>query len=167
MRLYWDDFASEYSNKTIEEKLVLLGGFIHRGGNLSQVLDEYAEERELSYRQRIQYCVVNYIGYLITGKEHILYSSSHSVLCDRLKCFDKAELISVLTNELKKRIQKTFTIEDNGNLTYYWEVSKENLNNDENVDTIERNHWRSNPDEPYSRYLRKAKIWDNPLASLW
>lgn len=164
MRQYWDNFASEYSDKTIEEKLILLGGFVLKGGNLNQLLEEYAKGRELTYRRRIQYCVVNYIGYLITREENVLYSKSHSKLCNRLKCLDKAELVLLLTYELKKRIRETYTIELNGDIVRTWEVSKEELNSDDNLDLIERNHCHSNPKE-YS--LHKAKIWKDPVASLW
>ena len=72
MREYWDDFADEWNNSTIEEKLIRLAGYVKQGGDLNLVLNSYAENRDLSYRYRIQHCVFAYIERLISGSHFAL-----------------------------------------------------------------------------------------------
>ena len=37
-RDFWDDRGHEWTYKTLDEKLVILGGFVQRGGSLKRVI---------------------------------------------------------------------------------------------------------------------------------
>lgn len=162
---YWDDFSSEWSWSSIDEKLIRLGGFVLAGGSLLRLLNRYAKAHDEMYRQRIQHCILFYVGILITDKP----LDNRTPLCQRIKCLDKKELVQLLKEELKKDVRERLEMDSQGYITKYWEVSKEHLLDDKILDHIERNHWRTNPDEAFSSYLRKQeRFWDASNAqSIW
>lgn len=162
-RGFWDDFACEYNDYTQEEKLVILAGFVNIGGNLNNVIKQYAKNHDEIYRQRIHWVILHYIWRLMMGNDIMDYSA---IVVDRIKCLDNDELIQLLTEELKKRVEKdcTSTINistSNINETEHWVISDKEKYNDEILDKIERKHWQTHPKELYSTYLRKGKRWEN------
>ena len=65
---YWDDLCSEWSWSSIDQKLIRIGGFVLAGGSLLRLLNRYAKAHDEMYRQRIQHCILFYLGILITDK---------------------------------------------------------------------------------------------------
>ena len=68
-RDFWDDCGHEWNYKTLDEKLVILGGFVQRGGSLKRVIKRYAEDRSEIYRSRIHWVIFRYIWRMIMGDE--------------------------------------------------------------------------------------------------
>lgn len=163
-REYWDGFAHEWTYSPMEAKLIKLGGFVLKGGRLDKVLDEYAKGRDFSYRHEIQRCVLIYIMELLSGGTLSIYMKS--VTLDRIKRLDKEELVQLLTEELKRRIRQTYSF-INRHLELIWEVSRDDLLKDDILEKIEREHWRSHPEESFSWYLNKTRRWDNPDFCIW
>ena len=163
-REYWDSFACEWRDSPMEAKLIRLGGFVLKGGNLNDVLDLYAEGRDFTYRHQVQSCVLIYIINLMSGG--ILNIYMKSPILDRLKRLDKEELVLLLTEELKRRIRQTYAY-INGDIEKHWEVSKEDLLADDILLKIEEEHWRSHPEEDFGWYLKKEGRWDDPNFCLW
>ena len=133
MKEYWDDYSHEWTESSIEKKLVHLAGFVKMGGDLNTVLTDYAEDRDATYRIRIQHCVFRYIERLISG-DHFKFGEP---IIDRIKRLDKEELVRLLTAELLRSVQETRDYDENGQLFTHWIISKEYLNNDENLDAID------------------------------
>lgn len=99
-REYWDNISCEwecYSKMT--DKLVRLGTFVQRGGNLNQVIALYAEGREYTYRVTIQHCIEKYLKAL-TGKRI-------PNLTLRLFKLEKEEAVKLLSELLKVCVKKS------------------------------------------------------------
>ena len=164
MKEYWDDYSHEWSYSTLEEKLIRLAGFVKLGGDLNTVLNDYAEGRDESYRCRIQCCVFSYIERLISGD---LFECGAPII-DRIKRLDKEELVRLLTEELLRSVKEIKEYDNNYKLVSYWKITDEFVNNDANLDAIEREHWRKFPDESFSYYSDKSNRWEKgPKYSLW
>ena len=160
-RDFWDDCGHEWTYKTLDEKLVILGGFVQRGGSLKRVIKRYAEDRSEIYRCRIHWVIFTYIWRMIMGDEPM---SNFNPMSKRIKCLDNDELIKLLSEELKKCVKETCGTRYNRfgqhEIYNYWFVSNEYQYDDTALDKIERKHWRTNPDEPFSIYCNKAKRWE-------
>ena len=160
-RDFWDDCGHEWNYKTLDEKLVILGGFVQRGGSLKRVIKRYAEDRSEIYRSRIHWVIFRYIWRMIMGDEPM---NNFNPMSSRIKCLDNDELIRLLSEELKKCVKQTCNTRYNrfGEHEIYtcWIVSDEYQYDDTALDKIERKHWRSNPDEPITLYWNKAKRWE-------
>lgn len=160
-RDFWDDCGHEWTHKTLDEKLVILGGFVQRGGSLKLVIKRYAEDRSEIYRSRIHWVIFTYIWRMIMGDEPM---NNFNPMSSRIKCLDNDELIKLLSEELKKCVKQTCNTRYNrfGEHEIYtcWIVSDEYQYDDTALDKIERKHWRSNPDEPITLYWNKAKRWE-------
>ena len=163
-REYWDSFAREWRNSPMEAKLIRLGGFVLKGGNLNDVLERYAEGRDFTYRHQVQSCVLTYIINLMSGETLDIYTKSPTL--DRLKRLDKEELVLLLTRELKRRVRQTYAF-IKGDVEKHWEVSKEDLLNDDILSEIEEEHWRNHPEESFAWYLKRTSRWDDPNFCLW
>ncbi len=154
-RDFWDDCGHEWTYKTLDEKLVILGGFVQRGGSLKLVIKRYAEDRSEIYRSRIHWVIFRYIWRMIMGDEPM---NNFNPMSSRI------ELIRLLSEELKKCVKQTCNTRYNrfGEHEIYtcWIVSDEYQYDDTALDKIERKHWRSNPNEPITLYWNKAKRWE-------
>lgn len=165
-REIWDDYSHEWSYSTFDEKLVILAGFVLKGGDLKRAIERYAEDRSEIYRSRIHWVVFGYIWRMMMGKES---QFENKPTADRIKRLEMDELLRLLAEELKMCVKKTtefvyenrYKTNSTPNFKTYesWTVSDEYKYNDTILDTIEREHWRANPDEPFSSYLRKAERW--------
>ncbi len=158
-REIWDDCSHEWSYSTLDGKLIILAGFVQKGGNLIRAIERYAEGRSEIYRRRIHWVIFTYIWRMIMGDEPL-----KRPMCDRIKCLDNDELIRLLSEELKKCVKMTcksgFDYKGQHYIENYWIVSDEYKYNDTILDTIEREHWRAFPDEDFSYYLNKCKRWE-------
>ena len=98
---------------------------------------------------------------MIMGDEPM---SNFNPMSKRIKCLDNDELIKLLSEELKKCVKETCGTRYNRfgqhEIYNYWFVSNEYKYDDTALDKIERKHWRTNPDEPFSLYCNKAKRWE-------
>lgn len=160
-RDFWDDCGHEWTYMSLDEKLVILAGFVQRGGDLKRVMERYVEDRSEIYRCRIHWVIFTYIWRMIMGNDPI---SNFNPMSNRIKCLDNDELLRLLTEELKKCVISTCRTRYNrfGEHEIYtcWIVSNEFQYDDTALDKIEREHWRSNPDEPITVFWDKAKRWD-------
>ena len=165
-REIWDDYSHEWSYSTFDEKLVILAGFVLKGGDLKRAIERYAEERTETYRSRIHWVVFAYIWRMMMGKERPF---DQKPTADRIKRLEMDELLRLLAEELKMCVKRgtEFVYENRYRTdvptsfkTYEsWTVSDEYKYNDTILDTIEREHWRAHTDESFDYYLGKCKRW--------
>lgn len=164
-REYWDDLGAEWKYSPVEKKLVRLAGLVNQGGSLKKAIDSYAEVHAHEYNRRIQYCVVRYILILMTNDQVNLYED-HS-LVNRIKCLNKDELVELLTDELKRDMVPVYWKDANGQYQRGLDLlSKAQTVDDNNLDRIERHHWRTHPNEG-AAYFRRAKKWWEWDLTLW
>lgn len=166
-REIWDDYSHEWSYSTFDEKLVILAGFVLKGGNLKRAIERYAEDRTETYRSRIHWLIFKYIWRMMMGNESPF---AQKQTADRIKRLENDELLRLLAEELKMCVKRTIVfINENrykptSQPSYAskesWIVSDEYKYNDTILDTIEREHWRAFPDESFSYYLNKSKRWE-------
>ena len=131
----------------------------------SAAIDSYAEVHAHEYNRRIQYCVVRYILILMTNDQVNLYED-HS-LVNRIKCLNKDELVELLTDELKRDMVPVYWKDANGQYQRGLDLlSKAQTVDDNNLDRIERHHWRTHPNEG-AAYFRRAKKWWDWDLTLW
>ena len=165
-REYWDDLADEWKWSSIGEKLVRLAGFVQMGGNLKKIINHYAREKDEYKRQRIQYCIVDYILKLMVGDR--FHASEDVPLVNRIKRLDKNELVRLLTAELKRDVQKGGVFDKDYKEHENWRLlSDEKWMSDEILDKIEHKHWHDNPEESFDSYLDRSNTMWNGRRSLW
>ena len=168
-REIWDDYSHEWSYSTFDKKLVILAGFVQKGGNLNRAIGRYAEERSEIYRSRIHWVVFDYIWHLMMPGQRISRPTS-----DRIKCLRNDELLRLLTELLKEKVKKGFSCEiirsrgvPNGTPRVEsfenWTVDATEID-DTILDHIEREHWRTNPSEPSPPTLKKQSAGSTNIA---
>lgn len=108
MREYWDDMSHNWSWSSLEEKIILLAGFVQLGGNLKKVINHYAKDRDAMYRERIQYCIMYYILKLMTGDR--VHICSRVPFVNRIKRLTKEELVKLLSDQLKTSVRKKYVL---------------------------------------------------------
>lgn len=155
-REIWDDCSHEWSYSTLDGKLIILAGFVQKGGSLKCAIERYAEDRSEIYRSRIHWVIFRYIWRMIMGDKPM-----KRPMYDRIRCLDNDELIRLLSEELKKCVKKTcksgFDYKGQHYIESCWVVSDEYKYDDTILDQIEREHWRANPEE---NYFDKAERWE-------
>lgn len=156
-REYWDDFACEWQQySTLEQKLIRMGGFVQRGGDLNQVILRYAEGREYTYRVAIQSCLMKYIEHFVPKDQWFM----------RIVRLEKEEAVKLLSELLKASVKDSCEY-DRYNKKYY-SVS---LLKTKGVDTeailaaIEKEHKDTHPDETIEVIRKRARGWI--WGSLW
>lgn len=154
-REYWDNISCEwerYSN--MEDKLVRLGTFVQRGGNLNQVIALYAEGREYTYRVAIQHCIEKYLKALTCKRIPNLTL--------RLFKLEKEEAVQLLTELLIVCVKKTY-----GYDKYKKDYCSLRIVDTKNVDAedifadIEENHRQSYPNETKEEIRERVAHWIN------
>jgi hypothetical protein len=166
---YWDDSGDEADWLTMNQKLIRLAGFVQKGGDLAKVINNYTEDRAEYKRQRIQFSVVAYILKLMAGEKYSI-KMKDVPLVNRIKCLNRDELVELLTEELKRGVIKTEKYDKDYKVHDDWKILSDNDDfkiNDENLDAIERRHWRENPDESFTTYSNRSDYWWNYSNSLW
>lgn len=100
-REYWDNISGEWEMcSKMEDKLVRLGTFVQRGGDLNRVIALYAEGREYTYRVTIQRCIKRYLEALTNERVDNLML--------RLFKLEKEEAVKLLSEILKVSIGVDF-----------------------------------------------------------
>ena len=165
-REFWDDLASEWCNKPSEQKLIILAGFVQKGGSLKKVINKYAKDRDEIYRERIQHSILSHILKIFSnnGIDKCYYAE---VFKNRIKRYDKDELVSLLSYLLKTCVmEKDFWV--NLKRKKSWVVEYTNkLTPDELLDKFDKKFFRSHPEVSFMTFLHRADVWWNPHYSLW
>ena len=166
---YWDDSGDEANWLTMDQKLIRLAGCVHKDCNLAKVITSYAESHDEYKRKRIQFCVRSYILKLMAGDRYTI-NTKDVPLVDRIKCLNKDELVELLSLELMRGVVKTEKYDKDYKTHEDWKVLSNNDDyriSGENLDAIERRHWRENPDESFTTYSNRSIYWWNYGNSLW
>jgi len=165
-REYCDDMASNWWWSTMDQKIIRLAGFVQQGGNLKKLLNNYAEGRDEMYRERIQYCVANYILWITDCEKSSIGTDKPFVY--RIKRLDKDELVKLLSYLLKTCVREESYIDKNHEIQTRWVVEYKNkLTPDEVLDKIDKRHWRTHPEESYYTWWHRSEYWWDHHHFLW
>ena len=156
-REYWDNGSYEWENYSkMTDKLVRLGTFVQKGGNLNQVIALYAEGREYTYRVTIQHCIEKYLKALTDKRIPNLML--------HLFQLEKEEAVKLLTELLKACVKRTCEY-DKYKKDYYSLriVETKNVDVEGILAAIEVEHNETHPNENIEDVRNRAKrwIWDS------
>ena len=151
-RDYWDCCGAEYKRTTTEKKIYDLASFVLGGGNLEHAIAKYAEDREETYRNVIQYSVMEYITKLMGSEVYV-----------RVMLLDRSEFVKLLS-ELLKVANVTMHFGASFSTPYY-ECKLDREDADSILVTIEEEHKRKHPDETLEDQQKWIKFWKE--ESLW
>lgn len=158
-REYWDNVSAEWERLSkMETKLVRLGIFVQRGGDLNCVIARYAEGREHTYRVMIQHCIERYIEAL-TLKQIPDWEL-------RLYKLEKEEAVELLAELLKAGVKRLCDTEGYTKEWHaYGEVDWKHLDGDSILVAVEHKHQECHPNESIEDAMKRVRkwIWD----SLW
>lgn len=156
-REYWDDISYEWEHcSTVEQKLIRLGGFVQRGGDLNRVILRYAEGREYTYRVTIKSCLQQYIEHFLP-KDH-WYT--------RIVRLEKEEVVKLLSELLKASIKDSCEY-DRYNKKYYsiGLLETKGIDSEGILTAIEKEHKEAHPGETIEAVRERAWGWIR--ESLW
>ena len=154
-REYWDCLCYEYKHVTIEKKIFELASFVQKGGSLEHAIAKYAEDREETYRNAIQYSVMDYITTLMGTDVYV-----------RVMLLDRSEFVKLLSELLKvgAEVVRKFKRIDSRFYDYQeWELKK--VEDDSILVAIEEEHKRKHPKETLEDQQKWIKFWKE--ESLW
>lgn len=158
-REYWDNISGEWGMLSkMEEKLIRLGIFVQRGGDLNRVIALYAEGREYDYRVTIQHCIERYIG--------MLSEKRISNLTIRLYKLEKEEAVKLLAEMLKAGVKRVCD-QDRYSMEWhaYGSVDSKNLDGEDIFAAIEQKHQETYSGETIEEVKRRVNKWR--FESLW
>ena len=158
-REYWDYISCEWeSYSKMTDKLVRLGTFVQRGGNLNQVIALYAEGREYTYRVTIQHCIEKYLKALTDKRIPNLTL--------RLYKLEKEEAVKLLTELLKVCVKKSCEY-DRRKKQYYslGIVDATNVDIESILAGVESEHQSTHSNETINNIKKRVKMWMSD--SLW
>ena len=118
MREYWDDTGDEWRNKSLEEKIIMMGRFLLHGGKLEDVLERYKDGRDEMYIRRIRSSIYRYLGRLLING----IIDTHSHLHDKLESLSDEELIAKLSKLLLEKVKETEDRDAKGKLICNYEI---------------------------------------------
>lgn len=150
-REYWDDISYEWEQQsTIEQKLIRMGSFVQRGGDLNQVIQRYAEEREYTYRVTIKSCMKQYIEYFM----------SKDFWYTRIVRLEKEEVVKLLSELLKASVKNSCEY-DKYNKKYYSVglLETKDVDVEAILATIEKVHKETHPYETIEVVRERAWRW--------
>ena len=159
-REYWDCFSCEWERySTIEQKLVRMGTFVQRGGDLNRVIALYEEGREYTYRVMIQHCIERYLK-AITDKRV-------PNLTLRLYKLEKEEAVALLSELLKAGVKRMYDFDKYTTKEWhiFGSVDSRNLDSEGILSAIEEEHRQAHPDETKDEI--KARVMNWIWESLW
>lgn len=160
-RTYWDTFGAESESLTLEQKLVNLGTFVHRGGNIADVVNLYVERTDDESRlDAVQWMVFSYLEYMINAGKPLEQPYRFNPTAQRIMRLNREDVLELLQRELQRCCDYD-PVTDKARLRDVLEI------NDKNLDAIERRHWREHPDESFWVYLDRWRRWDRRLPGLW
>lgn len=158
-REYWDNISGEWEMcSKMEDKLVRLGTFVQRGGDLNRVIALYAEGREYTYRVTIQHCIERYLEAL--AKKRI------QNLTLRLYKLEKEEAVKLLSEMLKVSIGVDFRYDKyTSRQISFGVLDTRNLDAEGILSAIEKEHQETHPNETTEAVRARVQGWLR--ESLW
>ena len=120
MQEYWDDLGSEWSESSVEEKLIMMGRFLLHGGKLEDVIERYKDGISEDRLRRIRPCIFRYLGELMADG-HI---NRHSPLYAELDSLSDEELIAKLSTKILDSVKESEGRDKDGKLIYNYEIVK-------------------------------------------
>lgn len=156
-REYWDDISCEWEQySTLEQKLIRMGGFVQRGGDLNQVILRYAEGREYSYKVTIKSCLMHYIERFISKDQWYT----------RIVRLEKEEVVNLLSELLKVSVKNSCEY-DKYNKKYYSVGLLETKDVDAAaiLTAVEMRHQETHPYETIE--VVRERAWGWVRESLW
>lgn len=158
-REYWDNISGEWEMcSTMEDKLVRLGTFVMRGGDLNRVIALYAEGREYTYRVTIQHCIEQYLEALTNKRVDNLKL--------RLFKLEKEEAVKLLSEMLKVSISVDFRYDKyTSRQVSFGVLDTRKLHAEGILYAIEQQHRKAHPNESIEDIRKRAHTWIG--GSLW
>ena len=156
-REYWDDISYEWEQySTLEQKLIRLGGFVQRGGDLNQVILHYAEGREYTYRVTIKSCLQQYMECFLP--KDLWYM--------RIVRLEKEEVVKLLSELLKASVKDSCEY-DRYKKKYYsiGLLETKGIDAEGILAAIEKEHKETHPGETIEAVRERAWGWIR--ESLW
>lgn len=152
-REYWDNISGEWQMcSTMEDKLVRLGTFVMRGGDLNRVIALYAEGREYTYRVTIQHCIRRYLEALT--KKRIQNLRLH------LYKLEKEEAVKLLSEMLKVSIGIDFRYDKyTSRQVSFGVLDTRKLDAEGILSAIEQEHRQAHPDESIEDVKKRVQTW--------
>ena len=152
-RDYWDNISGEWQMRSkMEDKLVRLGTFVQRGGDLNRVIALYAEGREYTYRVTIQHCIERYLEALT--KKRI------PNLTLRLYKLEKEESVKLFSEMLKVSLGVDFRYDKyTSRQVSFGILDTSNLDAEGILTAIEQEHCQAHPDESIEEVRKRAHTW--------
>ena len=152
-REYWDNISCEWEiYSKMEDKLVRLGIFVQRGGDLNRVIALYAEGREYTYRVTIQRCIERYLEALTNERVDNLKI--------RLFKLEKEEAVKLLSEILKVSIGVDFRYDKYTSRQVSFDVlDTRKLDAEGILSAIEQEHRQAHPDENIEEVRKRAHTW--------
>ena len=152
-REYWDNISGEWEMcLKMEDKLVRLGIFVQRGGDLNRVIAHYADGREYTYRVTIQHCIERYLEALT--KKHI------QNLTLRFYKLKKEEAVKLLSEMLKASIGVDFRYDKyTSRQVSFGVLDTRKLDAEGILSAIEQEHRQAHPDESLEEVRKRAHTW--------
>lgn len=157
-REYWDNISGEWERcSKMEDKLVRLGRFVQRGGDLNRVIALYAEDREYTYRVTIQHCIERYLEALTNKRVDNLKL--------RLFKLEKEEAVKLLSEMLKASVSIDFRRDKyTSEEICFGVLNTRNLDADGILSAIEQEHRQAHPNESIEVVRKRAHTW---LGDSW
>lgn len=156
-REYWDDISCEWERySTMEQKLIRLGSFVQRGGNLNHMIVLYAEGREYTYRVTIKSCLKQFIEQFLP--RDLWYT--------RIVRLEKEEVVKLLSELLKASVKNSCEY-DKYNKKYYsiGLLETKDVDAEAILETVEKEHKETHPSETIEMVRERAWAWLR--ESLW
>ena len=152
-RDYWDNISGEWQMRLkMENKLVRLGTFVQRGGDLNRVIALYAEGREYTYRVTIQHCIVRYL--------EALTKRCIPNLSLRLYKLEREEAVKLLSEMLKASIGVDFRYDKyTSRQVSFGVLDTRKLDAEGILSAIEQEHLQAHPDESIEEIRKRAHTW--------
>lgn len=151
-REYWDNISGEWERcSKMEDKLVRLGRFVKRGGDLNRVIALYAENREYTYRVTIQHCIERYLEALTNKRINNLML--------RLFKLEKEEAVKLLSEMLKVSVEKSFAYDYKKQSYDIDKINTKNLDAESILASIEEEHRQTHPDETIEEVKERVHKW--------
>ena len=152
-REYWDNISGEWEMcSKMEDKLVRLGTFVQRGGDLNRVIALYTEGRKYTYRVTIQHCIERYLKALTEKRIQDLTL--------RLYKLEKEEAVKLLSEMLKVSIGVDFRYDKytsrqvSFGVLDTWKLDAKGI-----LTAIEQEHCQSHPDESIEDVKKRFHTW--------
>lgn len=158
-REFWDNISGEWGMLSkMEEKLVRLGRFVQRGGDLNRVIALYAEGREYTYCVTIQHCIERYLEALTNKRVDNLKI--------RLFKLEKEEAVKLLSEMLKASTGIDFRHDKYTSEEIYFGILDTHCLDAEGIcAAVEEEHKETHPDETTEEVKERVRNWR--IGSLW